>query len=112
MSLLVRGWLSMADEPVLTVVRKSATIKYNGTNSAQILGGLQGIYATQQWTILSELGTGVDRVLTLGCKFDNDTAYTPFPMPVGYYIVGDLAAQGTWDIVSPAMGAKKYYVMP
>jgi hypothetical protein len=101
----------MANEPVVQCVPKMRSLKYNGTNSAQILNGLNATAnAGTVWTIVSE----VAGVLTVRNTFPdgNHLQWFDHIINTNDILITGQDNTGLGEILSPTLFSQQYYVTP
>jgi hypothetical protein len=101
----------MANEPVIQVVPKMRSLKYNGTNSAQIINGLNvTANGGTVWSVFSEIAG----VLTVRRTIQDKVAPESFNYVINTndVLITGQDNTGLGEILNPVLFAQQYYVLP
>jgi hypothetical protein len=101
----------MANEPVVQCASKMRSLKYNGTNSTQIINGLNATAATGEvYSFVSETAS----VLTVRRTIQDKTQPQSFDLPINLndILITGQDNTGLGEVLSPTAFAQQYYVLP
>ena len=101
----------MANEPVIQVVPKMRSLKYNGTNATQVINGLNATSTSDvSWSLVSEVGGVLTVRRTLfqeqGPQTDDHVINTNDILITGQ------DNTGLGEVLSPVLYGQQYYVLP